>query len=416
MLYKILTTITLTTALSAGLLAQEPTPFPTAVREVTRSLRSPELALKHYSQIGGTAVLLIHGLGQNDRAWDAGIREFSFAQFLYQQGYDVWIGNFRGSGTEGFQSAAPQGPRHWNVEDYVTQDLPALMEKVEQATGTTPLLVAHSMGAWAIDGYLAGLKAVNDSESPSKYVWDTRLSKERQARVRGVVTIAGVYNVWWAKSIDRAVEDPILSADDYYASNYELELLSRVGFLYDWIPRLNFIPLAWIGKALSLPLDRLPWVGPASRRLYEKFQESVIETPLLNMLFYPANVDPDVIRLHGNDGLEDLSPPLVEQLANGIHDHELTTYYHRERGGESLSYAKAHREVRVPLFFVAGGKDRLAAAAMIYEDGYRASRSPDKRFLLDPNGGHIDVLNGREARIRVWEPVAKWLAQHSAPR
>ncbi|MGZ3687887.1 MAG: alpha/beta hydrolase, partial [Bdellovibrionota bacterium] len=346
------------------------------VRETAVNAEGLHLALKHYANPGAQPVLMIHGLAQNDRSYDSAIARWSFARYLHAQGFDVWVGNLRGAGTEGFRSDTPW-PHHWSVEDYAATDIPALVNYVRAQTSQAPFLVGHSMAAWAFEGYLGGASLDHHGIMRAR----TTLSGAHQSDVKGVITIAGMYNVWWQKKLAQVTSDPIRSAEDFYHSDYELELLAQMHPLYHIIPMLPALPLGWIGQALYLPMKKIPWVGEKLANLYADLQFDIIETPILSMFIYSPNENVEAARVHIRDGLEDLGPHLLEQLANAINTHELTSYYHLDEPSDVYHYGQVRDQgVKVPLLFVAGDKDRCANAEMIYEDGYLATKAADKQF------------------------------------
>jgi pimeloyl-ACP methyl ester carboxylesterase len=365
-----------------------------------------ELALKRYEKPHGIPVLLIHGLAQNDRIWDSPRERYSFAKTLHKRGFDVWIANLRGAGTSGYRSDQPAGPNHWTVDDYAAFDIPALIDRVSQQSGQKPFVIVHSLSAWAMEGYLAGL-ALDENR---RFKGHPLRGRQNQAKIRGLVTIAGVYGVWWRKPLDEFIKNPIRTEAEFYGSNYELELLARIKPLYQWVPNLEKLPLNWMDEVLMLPVDRIPWVGPLLSGLYIHLQQEVIRTPLLSMFFYPRNTDPEMIRLHVRDGMEDLGPKLIEQLANAIKDKRTMTHYHGEPEAHSYSYGSVRRwGIQIPLLFVGGGRDRLAGVDQIYHDGYLATKAKDKSFIGVEDAGHIDILSGKNAEQQVVNPVIEWM-------
>jgi pimeloyl-ACP methyl ester carboxylesterase len=364
------------------------------------------LALKHYQRQGAQPVLLIHGLAQNNRFWDSPLTQYSFARFLHSQGFDVWIGNERNAGTSGFRSETPPGPRHWSIDDYAIHDIPALIKRVLEVTGKKPFLIGHSLAAWGFEGYLAGLYF--DEEDHVRP--NAALARKHRQNVRGVITIAGVYGAWWEKSVHNAIQDPVQSEADYYHSNYELQLLAGAKPLYWIAPYIEQTPLDWIGKILTLPLEQIPFVGGQLRSLYEKFQNSAIETPVFSMFYYPPNCDPDMVRLLAQDSFEDFGPRVLEQLGNAVNDGKTSAFYHLTKPQDNYVYGAVRTKLRnMPVLFIAGGRDRMASAVQIFNDGYAATQSRDKDFLLIADSGHLDIVSGRDAKLKVMQPVANWL-------
>jgi pimeloyl-ACP methyl ester carboxylesterase len=182
---------------------------------------------------------------------------------------------------------------------------------------------------------------------------------------------------------------------------------------------LSSLPLAWVGKFLNLPFVSIPYIGERLSALYESFQDSVIRTPLLSMFYYAPNSDADMVRLHARDGLEDLGPHLIEQLANTINSGSTSSYYHLDRPDDAYDYGSARARMTVPTLFIAGERDRLASALEIYEDGYLKTqpvKGVDKDFISVPDAGHLDILNGTTSPERVMIPVARWVAKHAGAR
>ena len=363
------------------------------------------LSLKHFSRPGAVPVLLIHGLAENDRIWDARMKRFSFARYLHSEGFDVWVGNMRGAGTEGFRSDTPAGPHVWSTDDYAIYDIPALANKVREATGQRFWLIGHSLAAWAIEGYLAGLNF--DSEGvpmPVKKLFDQRASA-----IRGVVSVAGIYNIWWQNSINSSELAPMSAEEDYYHSNYELELLAKTRPLYYIVPQVSKLPVGWLKLMLGMRLNEIPFVGSQLQGLYENMIDTVASAPIFSMFYYAPNAEPDLVRMYSVDGLEDLSTHILEQIGNAVIERATSSYYHLDPPDSRFMYASIRKLSRLPTLFVGGGRDRLANAEMIYQDGYGKSEAPDKLFLGVPLFGHLDILQGIHAPHDVMAPIAKWL-------
>ncbi len=385
-------------------------------RESAQSLDGFTLALKHYPTPGGTPLLLIHGLAQNDRIWDSPIERYNFAQILQAHGYDVWIGNLRGAGTRGFRSDTPAGPHHWTVDDYAINDLPALVDKVYQETGKKPWLIGHSLAAWVFTGYLGGIEYTPDGQvRPNK-----KRGAERQAGLAGMITIAGVFSLAWEHSVENFMKDPLRSELDYYHSNYELELLAKNKPLFWIIPRLPGLPLGWIGSVLGLRFDQIPLIGKKLTEIYSGFQSQIIETPVFSMFYSPSNTNAEMVKNHVADGFEDLGPHLVEQLANAVNTHETTSYYHLDRPKQAYKYSDVLKTLKLPLLFMGGEKDRLASAFQIYHEGYLKSGGRgdqgsynDKVFVAVPNAGHLDILTGENAAEITIPALERFIDDHA---
>eukprot|EP00727_Mastigamoeba_balamuthi_P000086 m51a1_g10074 hypothetical protein (443) ;mRNA; r:29796-31236 len=98
----------------------------------------------------GQPVILQHGLLQRAGVYVTGTGTTSFAQTLAHAGFDVWLGNTRGT----FPGRSAQGPSaasdaywSWGLTELGTQDFPAIVSYVARATAAKPVYVGHSQGS-----------------------------------------------------------------------------------------------------------------------------------------------------------------------------------------------------------------------------------------------------------------------------
>jgi len=90
-------------------------------------------------------VLMVHGLAMNRNAFDFGAAPYSLAAVLAEAGLDCFALDLRGHGDS---RPDPGAPRDWSLDDYLSLDVPAALEAVRAATGSSRVLwVGHSQGA-----------------------------------------------------------------------------------------------------------------------------------------------------------------------------------------------------------------------------------------------------------------------------
>ncbi|MDP8257405.1 MAG: alpha/beta fold hydrolase, partial [Candidatus Alcyoniella australis] len=88
----------------------------------------------------GANLLCIHGLGQNRLTYD--LPTISPANYFAETGLDVWLADLRGHGlSRELGAAAPS-----SFDEYVSQDLPALINYIEQHNDGPLFIVGHSLG------------------------------------------------------------------------------------------------------------------------------------------------------------------------------------------------------------------------------------------------------------------------------
>ena len=100
------------------------------------------------------ALLLVHGYGQNRRAWHLGLR--SPANYLARAGFDVFAMDLRGHGRSRDFGAG----RAESVEDHVLEDLPLAADEIERVRSERGVfLVGHSLGGLLAYAAAPGLGA-----------------------------------------------------------------------------------------------------------------------------------------------------------------------------------------------------------------------------------------------------------------
>ncbi|ARU58429.1 MAG: alpha/beta hydrolase [Pseudomonadales bacterium] len=107
-----------------------------------------QLAVSGYSSqpTKGLPVLLCHGMGANRLTFDLDA-DISLARYLAAQGYDVYTVDLRAHGKSEKPSWTGRRKWNWGFNDYVYQDLPAVIDFILAETGQKQLnFVGHSMG------------------------------------------------------------------------------------------------------------------------------------------------------------------------------------------------------------------------------------------------------------------------------
>lgn len=193
----------------------------------------------------GTAVLLLHGFGQNRYNFHLSTR--SFPNYLAARGFDVFNAELRGAG----RSFALGAPLPRSFDEHVDLDLPALADLLEACGHARFVLLGHSLG-----GSVA-------------YAAAPRLAR----RLSGVATVVGLFR--------------------FGAATASLRRLT--GWLSGW-PTLDRLPLA--GRA---PL-RLDLFGRLQARLWRAFDDPRFPLPARN--WFPGSMEPDVLRERLRRGMD----------------------------------------------------------------------------------------------------------------
>jgi cholesterol oxidase len=104
-------------------------------------------------------VILAHGLGVSSLIFSIDTIETNLLEYLFAQGYDVWLLDYRSS------IALPAATLQASGDDVATQDYPAAVNKVLELTGAKSVqMVVHCWGSTTFFmAMLAGLKGVRSA-------------------------------------------------------------------------------------------------------------------------------------------------------------------------------------------------------------------------------------------------------------
>ena len=96
------------------------------------------------------AVLMMHGIECDMNFWMPNDPEIVPPFVLASQGYDVWLGNNRGTRFAQYHTTlSPKDPEYWRFsqEDFGLKDLPTFIDHILSVTGQEQLTyIGHSQG------------------------------------------------------------------------------------------------------------------------------------------------------------------------------------------------------------------------------------------------------------------------------
>jgi len=117
------------------------------------------IALHHWLPRGDgkrDPILLCHGLASTASTFDLGVGP-GLAPWLASRGHRVFALELRGAGDSERPRLGGKRSFTWGVHEYLTQDIPAAIERVCATTGSERLhWVGHSMGGVLLMGFAAG--------------------------------------------------------------------------------------------------------------------------------------------------------------------------------------------------------------------------------------------------------------------
>ncbi|KAF7405865.1 hypothetical protein HZH68_005234 [Vespula germanica] len=102
---------------------------------------------------GSHPILIQHGLLTSSADWVIAGPKKGLAYLLADEGYDVWLGNFRGNTySRAHKSLSTKDPRFWNFSwhEMGIYDLPAMISYITNLKQSNLTYIGHSMGTTAL--------------------------------------------------------------------------------------------------------------------------------------------------------------------------------------------------------------------------------------------------------------------------
>ncbi len=119
------------------------------------------------------------------------MRYYSIAHYLWVEGYDVWMANYRNTGRGKYRSET--GKRPATLDEWTVLDTPVCIDKVIEVTGMNPVIGGHSTGGLVGYLYLSGLTVDTDIllSQDDRYAahmqFDPALAEERNRKIKGFI-------------------------------------------------------------------------------------------------------------------------------------------------------------------------------------------------------------------------------------
>jgi pimeloyl-ACP methyl ester carboxylesterase len=346
----------------------------------------------------GAPIVLVHGLAANFHQFDLDAEGApALAHFLARRGHDVWLLNLRGAGRGGDESTLAPGRRRWCADEYIVEDLPAIVAHVRMATGERPFLLGHSLGGMALAAYLAGAVKIAPANIDAGVRIDAGAARTRNGEIRGALFLSAPARLAWpdgrrpaaltrlaALGRERArillpARLPISKLNGAEDDDSDPDLLERAGENVQDLLESLFGKTDWAVLAFG------EQKAEKARRLLKKMRGGV---------------------------LADTSEDLLLQLAAGARDGTWPSY--RGPDESRVDYSAHYANITAPVFIAVGENDRIAAAEIVRSACFDEVGSGDRRFVVFPGYGHSDITLADEAHRDVFVPIAEWIAERSA--
>lgn len=391
-----------------------------ATRILVSTVDGARLAVRRYEAAGGQPVITLHGLATSGDIWDlpevvtSSYHYRSLATALREAGLDLWLANLRGHGRSDFRSEPPPGQTDWSVDHFVLYDLPALVAHVNAVTGKRPFVLGASMGAMVLAGWLQGAVLREDSQG-RRICADEDEARRRQRAISGAVFVELPASLRWPRSAygpDGALDWRRLLADFWRTggdANFPFELLARNAWLEAMIVAGGGVRLDLLrpGADAQRWVDRLPpGMADGLRRARAQVEQAALS--VVSAFTGHRNYRAEVLG-ERQAVLDRVQAGVLSQMGKCVRERRfLSTLGHPDH-----VYSDHYHLIAAPALILAGGRDRIASAAVLREDFVERIASSDKTFVVLEDMAHGEIQASPAGSQRVYPLIQTWLLERA---
>lgn len=377
--------------------------------EYTQTKDNVCIAMGRYKRPGSVPIILAHGLAQNSYFWDFPVANHSFAKYLYNKGYDVWLPCLRGHGNGHIHSDA-KTDWSWNIDDLAIYDVSAIISKVHESTSQKPFWVGHSLGGTLPYMYLQGVyythkkvgKELSNNEYHDIYKKTIAVSKNKAKRrndlLQGLVTVASPVTMTWSN-------DTYLGKIMYHQIWQEMHVfsfLSNSKLMRSYLNKVPYLPISTIFSFFD-------------KNIWGKWLQKCIHWPIshigttraFSLFWYPPNMNRQLIETLMRVSLNDICTEVLEQFADWIQHKTFRSF---PKGSEVPHiYSEHFSSIQCPLLLIAGNEDKICKPAILYSDGFNKMGTDNKQYKCFDKFGHNDLCMGLSAPAEVFPFIENWI-------
>ncbi|OUS31143.1 hypothetical protein A9Q99_04835 [Gammaproteobacteria bacterium 45_16_T64] len=340
---------------------------------------------------------------------------YSLAHYLWTQGYDVWMANYRGIGRGDF--ASEKGNLRTNMDVWAALDVPAVIDKVMDVTGKKPVIGGHSTGGLVTYLYLQGIHMDARAAKKGDYVPHLESSEvlalERNNNIAGFLGLdpAGSPPLAYEALIDSGLVWTVLSQPWYI----DLDLV--VGdVIMPAVPTtltsgaISFIFSSISNLADAFPEGLLPGYADVFGALdfwhvenMNRYTEDYIGRLGLSSMYLRT------LAQYADWGINGV---FREHWMNGEENSHLTVPPDAMEGDGYYYYADYMDRMTVPALSFFSSSSALVNTEVMVELIYNGKTPHPLDQWLEVSGtGHLDVVMSDNTPATMFPRIGQWLSE-----
>jgi len=365
---------------------QKPAHVPFSIHFKTYKNKRIHLNGFHIPNKGKQPLILWPGLFQNGFVYHLIPGETSLAEYLWSNGFDIFVIHSRGTcGSGGIWS-------HTSMDNYAASDIPAVIDYVNRHTGQKPIYLGHSQG-----GITAIISMMGVQISPDGLVTlSDKLAQERQVKLKGLVTIGSFpdlkvgENKWLKNLVEDGIKVKIFGKSITILTTRMLLFLTKC-FIYLPMPVGMKLRHALLEKKyLKILLAPIYFLLNVASRL-----------KLWEFLYHIPNVSNKARRYLFYRTMDGTFFGILNQFHRAARDQVMMSY------DKNVYYNENYHRLTLPVSFLGMELDFLADAAKMEEHLFTSVSSKKKYFMMVKDKGHEDFFMNSNYFPWVLEAIKK---------
>lgn len=317
---------------------------------------------------GKQPLILFPGFYQNGFVYDLS-DSVSLTRYLWAHDFDIWMIHPRGT------AQSDGRKKKTSLDDFASDDIPAVINHVHSKTGIKPVYVGHSQGGIAALISMMGLV----KKSESTVVLSDTAKTERQQMLQGLVTMGSCPDFAFSKAswLKNFVKEGVIIK----RGKRHIRLL-RSQTLLNLPGRLNFV-----GTPVSFPLRTALARSSALRLFYFPLTVGlhfISRRSFWEFLYHIPNVAPNLRTTLFYKTMDGTFSPILRQFHAAVDNESMKSI------DTSIDYSEHYSRLTLPVSIVAMEHDSLADPVMMKQKMFDKISSKHKFFTLWKDVGHED--------------------------